>query len=144
MRIFNNVQAARSVRGSGHGPNVAQLHTLAHLPGDLSQVDYSIYAVFYGFDMFCVAYLVLKSTFLPRFIGVLLAVDGLGYLVYRFTFLLAPGVAAHLVPWIQLPVILDEGSLCLWLLIVGIDNEVWNGWWRTYALDRASAPVDIG
>jgi hypothetical protein len=122
----------------------AQLHALAHLPGDLSQVDYSIYAVFYGFDMFCVAYLVLTSTFLPRFIGVLLAVDGLGYLVYSFAYLLAPGVAAHLVPWIQLPVILGEGSLCLWMLIAGVDVERWKERARAHALDLTGAPVDIG
>jgi hypothetical protein len=35
------------------------------------------------------AYLVLKSRFLPRAIGVLLAVDGAAYLVYSFTDILA-------------------------------------------------------
>jgi hypothetical protein len=37
----------------------------------------------------------------------------------------APGFAAHLVPWIQLPAPIGEGSLCLWLLIVGVDVECW-------------------
>jgi hypothetical protein len=104
---------------------VAQLQALAHLPGDLSPVGYSIYGVFYGFDIICVAFLVLRSTFLPAIIGVLLAIDGLAYLVYGFTDLLAPGLAAHLVPWIQLPAPLGEGALCLWLLVVGVDVERW-------------------
>jgi hypothetical protein len=69
---------------------------------------------------------VLKSTFLPRAVGVLMAVDGLAsYLAYGFTDLLAPGVAAHLAPWIQLPTIIGEGSLCLWLLIAGVDTRRW-------------------
>ena len=44
---------------------------------------------------------------------------------YGFTDLLAPGLAAHLAPWIQLPTIIGEGSLCLWLLIAGVDTWRW-------------------
>ena len=47
-----------------------------------SAINYSIYGIFYGFDVLSVAYLVLNSTFLPRAIGVLLAIDGLAYLAY--------------------------------------------------------------
>lgn len=103
----------------------AQLQALAHIPGDLSGIDYSIYGIFYGFDILCLAYLVVKSAFLPRAIGVLLAVDGVAYLFGGFTDLLAPGVAAHLAPWINVPAPLGEGSLCLWLLIAAVDTERW-------------------
>jgi hypothetical protein len=103
----------------------AQLQALAHLPADLAPVNYSIYGVFYGFDILCVAYLVFKSTFLPRFIGVLLAVDGLAYLVSGFTSMLGPGVADHLSPWIDLPAPIGEGSLCLWLLVAGVNVKRW-------------------
>jgi hypothetical protein len=113
----------------------AQLHALTHLAGDLSPVGYSIYGVFYGFDIGCVAYLVLKSAFLPRAIGVLLAVDGLAYLVYGFTHILAPGVAASMVPWINLPAPLGEGSLCLWLLVAGVNAARWQ--------EQASAAVRV-
>ncbi len=81
--------------------------------------------MFYGFDILCVAYLVFKSAFLPRAIGVLLAIDALAYLVNGFTTMLAPGVAAHLVPWIGLPTIFGEGSLCLWLLVAGVNTRRW-------------------
>jgi hypothetical protein len=33
---------------------------------------------------------------------------------------------ARLVPWVQLPALIGEGSLCLWLLVVGINLERWN------------------
>jgi hypothetical protein len=101
------------------------MQALERLPGDLSSVDYSIYGIFYGFDILCVAYLVRRSTFMPRFISILLAIDGLAYLVDGFTNMIAPGVASHLGPWIQLSAPLGEGSLCLWLLIVGVDVERW-------------------
>jgi hypothetical protein len=103
----------------------AQLQALAYIPWNLSSIEYSLHTVFFGFDILCMAYLVLRSTFLPRAIGVLLAIDGLAYLVYSFAYFLAPGFAAQLVPWIQLPALVGEGSLCLWLLVVGVDVERW-------------------
>ena len=80
----------------------AQLQALAYIPHVLSGISYSIYGVFFGFDIICIA-----------------------YLVYSFADLLAPGFAAQLVPWIQMPALIGEGSLCLWLLVVGVDAERW-------------------
>src|SRR2546421_10106842 len=57
----------------------AQLQALAYVPWNLSSNEYSLHTVFFGFDILCMAYLVLKSTFLPKAIGVLLAIDGLAY-----------------------------------------------------------------
>jgi len=114
--------------GSGSFANAlpaAQVQALAYLPNALSGIDYSIHTVFFGFDALCVAYLILRSTFLPRAIGVLMAIDGVAYLIYGFADILAPGFAAQLVPWIQLPALFGEGSLCLWLLLVGVDVERW-------------------
>jgi hypothetical protein len=110
--------------GTGALP-AGQLQALVSVPSSLSAIDYDIYTVFFGFDIICVGYLVLRSTFLPGAIGVLLAIDGLAYLVNGFADLLAPGFAARLVPWIQLPAVFGEGSLCLWLLVVGLDAERW-------------------
>ena len=111
----------------------AQLHALAYLPTDLATTDYSIYTVFYGLDFIVVGYLVFRSTFLPRTIGVLLAIDRLAYLANAFADLLAPGFAAHLGPWIDLPAVFGEGSLCLWLLVAGVDAGRWK--------ERASAAI---
>jgi hypothetical protein len=91
----------------------------------LQGIDYDVYTVFYGFDVICVGYLVFTSTFLPRTIGVLLGVDGLAYLLHSVADLLAPGFAAHLVPWTSLPALLGEGSLCLWLIVAGVNVRRW-------------------
>src|ERR671927_659312 len=114
----------------GSGPYASalpatQLQALAYLPLDVSGIGYSIHTVFFAFDILCMAYLVLRSRFVPRAIGGLLAIDGLAYLFYSFANLLAPGFAAQLVPWIQMPALIGEGSLCLWLLVVGLDVEQW-------------------
>src|SRR5919206_2840768 len=113
--------------GASTSAPAAQLQALAYAPGGaLSGIDYSLHTVFFGIDILLAAYLVLRSTFLPRAIGVLLAVDGLAYLLYSFADFLAPGAAAQLAPWIQVPALLGEGSLCLWLLVLGVDVERWN------------------
>jgi hypothetical protein len=103
----------------------AQLQALASLPGALSTASYDIYTVFFGLDILCLAYLVLQSRFLPRTIGLLLAIDGLAYLIYSFAQILTPGFAAALVPWIQLPAPLGEGALTLWLLLRGVNTQPW-------------------
>jgi hypothetical protein len=113
----------------------AQLQALAYIPWNLSSNEYSLHTVFFAFDIITMAYLVLRSTFLPRAIGVLLAIDSLAYLVYSFAYFLAPGFAAQLVPWIQFPALIGEGSLCLWLLVVGVNVERWE--------KRASAAIRL-
>ena len=123
-----NQSAPLALLGSGPYASAlpaAQLQALAYLPVDLSGIGYSIHTVFFGVDIMCMAYLVLRSRFVPGAISVLLAIDGLAYLVYSFANLLAPGFAAQLVPWIQMPALIGEGSLCLWLLVVGLDVERW-------------------
>src|ERR671928_237977 len=91
--------------------------------------------VFFTFDLITIGYLVLRSGFVPRVIGVLLAIAGLAYLIYSLANLLAPAFAGNLVPWIQLPSLLGEGSLCLWLLVVGLNAPRWN--------ERANAAIRV-
>jgi hypothetical protein len=82
--------------------------------------------VFFGLYGLTIGYLAFRSTFLPRVIGVLLAIGALCYLTYSFASFISPGFAAHLVPYIQLPSLVGEGSFCLWLLIVGVNVQRWN------------------
>ena len=86
---------------------------------------YDLFTPFFGFDLMTIGYLVYRSFFLPRTIGVLLVVDGVSYLVYSFLDILVPGLAAHLVPWIQLPILAGEGSLTIWLLVSGVNAARW-------------------
>jgi hypothetical protein len=59
--------------GSGPYPSALsppQLQALASLPGDLAPTGYAVHTVFFGLDVLVFAYLVLRSAFLPRTIGV--------------------------------------------------------------------------
>jgi len=102
-----------------------QLRALAYLPVDTQGISYDVYTVFFGFYALTIGYLVFRSTFLPRLVGVLMVIDGLAYLTDSFAAFLAPGFAAHLVPWILLPALFGEGSLCVALLVMGVNGERW-------------------
>ena len=106
----------------------AQMQALAYVPFDLRPISYDISAVFFGGFCLAVGYLIFRSTFFPRAIGVLMAIDGLAYLTNSFTTFLAPGFAAHLFPYIQLPTLAGEGSLTVWLLAVGVNAGRWTAW----------------
>jgi len=112
--------------GGTSGQDPAQLQALVTLTGPLAQADYTLYTVFFGLDILLMSYLLLRSRFVPRVIAVLLGVDGFAYLVYSFTAILAPDLAAQLTPWIQLPAPLAEGALSLWLLAFGVTVAWWN------------------
>jgi Domain of unknown function (DUF4386) len=118
VTILDSTQYANALQAG-------QLHALASLPGPLSSGSYDVYTVFFGLDILCLAYLVIRSGFLPRTLGILLAIDGLAYLTYSFADVLAPGFAGQLVPLIQLPAPVAEGALSLWLLVIGLNTEQW-------------------
>jgi hypothetical protein len=77
--------------------------------------------VFFGFYCLLIGYLIFRSTFLPRILGVLMAFGGLGWLTF-----LSPPLANYLSPYNLAPGILGEGALTLWLLAMGVDEHRWN------------------
>jgi hypothetical protein len=79
-------------------------------------------------------YLVFRSAFLPRIIGVLLAIGGLSYLTSNFANFFSPAFAAHLFPYILVFPGLGEGALILWLLVMGVNAQRWK--------EQASAAVE--
>lgn len=104
-----------------------QMGTLAYAPLGLQTLGYDIQHVIYAGYLLAAGYLVFRSTFLPRAVGVLLAIGAVSYLTYSFASFLAPEFAARLVPYIQLPSLVGEGSLCLVLLAIGVNVQRWRG-----------------
>ena len=63
---------------------------------------------------------IFRSTFLPRILGALVALAGLGWET-----LLSPPLGTYLYTYIQVLGILGEGSLMLWLLVMGVNAQRW-------------------
>ena len=75
---------------------------------------------FFGPYCMLIGYLIFRSTFLPRVLGVLMVLAGLGWLAF-----LSPSLAKHLSPYIQVVGVLAEGLLMLWLLVKGVNEQRW-------------------
>jgi hypothetical protein len=101
-----------------------QLQAQAYMSLQLQDVGLSIALVFFGFDILVTAYLIFRSTFLPRFLGVLLAIEGAGYLVNSFALFLAPDLQARIFPYFTATGI-GEVALCLWLIVMGVNVSRW-------------------
>ena len=97
-----------------------QLQALALVFLKLNAQAFDIYLVFFGLWCVLIGYLIFRSTFLPRILGVLLALDGVGWMLY-----LSPPLASYLFPLIAVASGLAEIPLMLWLLVVGMNAERW-------------------
>jgi hypothetical protein len=103
-----------------------QLQALALLSIKLSGYGTQIGLIFFGFYCFFIGYLIFRSGYLPKTIGVLLEIGGICYLVDSFAYFVAPAFDANLSPYILAPPGIAELSLCLWLIVMGVDVPKWN------------------
>jgi hypothetical protein len=85
---------------------------------DLHKQGYLIAQIFFGLWLFPLGYLVLKSGFFPRVLGMLLILATFGHLIEIFTAFLFPNYAVVTYPGLIIATI-GEFSFCFWLLIKG-------------------------
>lgn len=101
-----------------------QLQAASYVSIQLFESGFAICLVFFGFDCLAMAYLIIRSTFLPKIIGVLLGIEGVFYLVNSFANFLAPAIADRVFPFLAASAI-AEILMCLWLLVMGVNEQRW-------------------
>ena len=95
-----------------------QRDALAMLFMNLHGKGFVVNEIFYGLWLFPLARLVYKSRFLPRFLGVWLALAGLAWVILSLTSVLFPQYQDKVFNYGQ-PAFLGEIAFMLWLLIKG-------------------------
>ncbi len=75
--------------------------------------------VFFGPYCLLIGYLIIRSTFLPRTLGVLMAFAGVGWLLF-----LSP-LVKYLSPYLKVLGFVAEMSLMLWLIVKGVNVRQW-------------------
>jgi hypothetical protein len=98
--------------------SAAQLEGLAHLSINVYKTGFVTAQLFFGMWLFPLGYLVYKSEILPRFLGVLLILDGVAVLIWFLQALLLPAYPAIRYPGLAVSFVAEVG-LALWLLVKG-------------------------
>jgi hypothetical protein len=99
---------------SGQAPSLALLLLKLYAQSfNTSIVFFSLYCLLIG-------YLIFRSSFMPRILGVGMMVAGLGWLPFLW-----PPLMHSLSPYVMLAGI-GEGALVVWLLVKGVNSERWN------------------
>jgi uncharacterized protein DUF4386 len=96
-----------------------QLNALARFSLDLYGYGSSA-PVFYGAAAVVIGYLLYRSEFLPKFLGVLWVLGGVGQMANAFAVVVAPSFAAF---WQMLPLLLAMMALAFWFLVRDVDIE---------------------
>jgi hypothetical protein len=109
-----------------------QLQALALLSLKVNDRGAGMALVFFGFYALLTGYLILKSTFLPRILGAVSVLGGLGWLSFLY-----PPLAHVLFPYVVAIALLGAGALIVWLLVFGVNEPRWKeqasaaGQWRS-------------
>ena len=102
------------------GFTAEQLQSLALMFLKLNTYAFEIDLVFFGFWCILTGYLIFRSTFLPRILGVLVAISGLGWGTYLY-----PPLAHHLGTFTVAASALGEIPMELWLIVMGVNVQRW-------------------
>ncbi len=102
-----------------------QLYALASLSVKSHSYGFGVALIFFGCTCLILGYLIFRSGFLPKALGVLMQIAGLSYLTDSFALILVPTFANRIFPAVLVPAFVGEASLCLWLLVKGVNVEKW-------------------
>jgi hypothetical protein len=123
LNMLNQFAALYLLGGAPHLTvfDPGQVQALAMTFLDLHGAGYMIAQVFFGLWLLPLGYLIYRSGFIPKVIGILLIVACVGYLVDVATFFLAPGFDLVVSEF----TFVGELALMLWLVVRGVNVERW-------------------
>ena len=106
---------------------VAQAHALAIVHFKLYSIGYQLGLFFDAFSSLFMGVLIVRSTFMPRIIGPLMWLDGIGGLTFSIAGLLSPPLVKIIYPMIPFATVLvGEGTFYLWLIVKSVQTERWH------------------
>jgi hypothetical protein len=100
--------------------NKQQLDAIALLLLKINDYGAAIALAFFGFSTVLQGWLIYRSGFLPRWLGVIGMIGGLGWLTF-----LSPSLGMRLFMYLAVFSLIGLLATCVWLLTVGVDEERW-------------------
>jgi hypothetical protein len=120
-RKISFIAAAASLAGCAIG-----FGSFLHLAPFVALANVRANFIFFGLHVFLVGYLIVRSTFLPHFVGAFLLIGGSSWLTLGIVSVVSASLATSMLPSIMFPGVIAETSLTLWLLIASVDVQRWN------------------
>ncbi|MFN2637738.1 MAG: DUF4386 domain-containing protein [Gemmatimonadaceae bacterium] len=102
-------------------------------------LGFKVSMVYFGLQCATVGYLIARSGFMPRLIGVLLAIGGSFYVISSFAAFLSPELGDSLAPIVVPAAFVGEGAATVWLLLKGVNVDKWMTRAGAMSLDRVAA-----
>jgi hypothetical protein len=96
-----------------------QLYSLVNLFLELEEIGYAVAKIFFGIWLLPLGYLVYKSGYFPKILGILLVIACFGYLIDFSTFFLFPSIYESISMLVVLPIMIGEMAFTFWLLLKG-------------------------
>jgi len=125
IKIFSRVFFIAPLFVLGGAPYLSvfsqqQLQALALLSLKVNDQGAAIALAFFGFSTVLQGYLIFKSTFLPRFLGVWSAIAGIGWLTFLY-----PPLGYRLFLYVAAIGLPGALAMILWLLVFGVNEQRW-------------------
>ncbi|WP_207494876.1 DUF4386 domain-containing protein [Aridibaculum aurantiacum] len=126
LNELNNVAVLLLLKYPEYSPafTPGQVNNLVSIFLDIHHYGLQLAGIFFGLWLFPMGYLVLRSTYIPKIIGILLMVTCLGYLLDFLIFFLLPGFNVIISEYTWL----GEVLMVLWLLIKGVNAKRFEKW----------------
>jgi hypothetical protein len=102
-----------------------QLSAMSSLSIKAHSQGFGIALLFFGCVFPIAGYLIFKSGYFPKVIGILYVIPGVSYLTSSFALILAPSFAGRYYFVMAGPAVIGEGALSLWLLVKGVNAAKW-------------------
>jgi hypothetical protein len=94
-----------------------QLAVLGTVALRIQTQGYAIGLVFFGFDIIILGYLIFKTNYIPKILGILYALAGFAYLINSFVMFLSFKFNNSVFQYVFIPIFIGEFSIALWLLL---------------------------
>ena len=98
-----------------------QLNAMTSVAIKAHTYGFGVSLLFFACYQITIGVVIFRSGYLPKLVGVLMQIGGLGYLINNFALILNPSITSWLFPVTAVPALLGELSLCLFLLFKGLN-----------------------